>query len=287
MNDNHINYQEDTQRKRIKEIDRTQDAHYKKDIISRQNLRNNLFFELTDQNIYIDHRRIVPTYCHAFINNISFPTTLEEIKLVVIEECGQYDIEYLRSSQEVSWTSPRWAMAGDICFFMHAKTANSTISGLKTELRNNRFFYSESDYQELMSWLDKGKQLHKQFGGKIFAVAKIISPAEQDTDDERPIHWNTRTYSDMGSIWLLNEPIDISLFRHYVTVSNRGAITPVFGKEYRDLQRLIVDKNPNPPDYFMSAIAADAETSKINRHNWLRIAPSYRHSFIYEKQFRI
>lgn len=287
MKDKQINYREETQRKRINEIDKTQYEHNVEDMVHRQNLRNNLFFESTNQNTYIDNRRIVPNYCHAFINNISFPTSLEEIKSVYIEEYGQYDVEHLLSAHEVSWTSPKWAMVGDICFFMHAKSANSTISSLKTELQNNRFFYSESDYQELMSWLNKGKQLHKQFGGKIFAVAKVISPIEEDTDDDRSIHWKTRMYANLGSIWLLNEPIDISLFRQYVTISNRGAITPVYGKEYQGLQRLISEKNPNPPDYFMSSVAADAETSRIDRYNWLRVAPAYRHSFIYEKQFRI
>ena len=91
----------------------------------------------------------------------------------------------------------------------------------------------------------------------------------------------------MGEIWFLKEPIDISEFKKYVTVSNRGAITPVYGEEYAGLKSLIIEKNQNPPEYFISSVAADAESSRINRYNWLRISYEFRHSFIYEKQFRI
>ena len=249
--------------------------------------QSNRYFERTGFNNYKDNRRIKPDFCHAFINNITFPQSLQELKYVYIERCGQYDIEDLITSQETTWTSPRWAMAGDICLFMHAKTANSTISALKTQLVKDKEFYSEADYQELFSWLERGKQLYNNYGGKIFAVAQVIGPAEVFADGSSDVHWGSRLYSDMGKIWLLKQPIDISEFRECVTISNRGAITPVFDKEYRGLKKLILEKNQDPPEYFLDAVVADPETFRINRDNWLRTAPQYIHSFIYEKQFRL
>ncbi len=252
-------------------------------------VRNNRYYiEKTEANTYVDNRRIKPDYCHAFINNIAFPKSLEEIKEVYFEE-GRYDIETLLSTDETSWTAPRWAMMGDICLFMHAKTANSTISRLKTELVQFRDYYSDADYQELSSWLDRGKELYKKYGGKIFAVARVLdSPEEYSASETNEyIHWGSRLYADMGEIWFLKEPIDISEFKKYVAVSNRGAITPVYGEEYEGLKKLILEKNQNPPEYFISSVAADAESSRINRFNWLRISYKYRHSFIFEKQFRL
>ena len=77
--------------------------------------RNRYRFEKTGPNRYIDNRRIKPEYCHAFINNIAFPKSLEEIKDYYIAERGMYDIEDLLASEETCWTAPRWAMRGDHC----------------------------------------------------------------------------------------------------------------------------------------------------------------------------
>ncbi len=250
--------------------------------------RNRYNIEKIGSNRYFDNRRIKPEFCHAFINNISFPQSLEETKNTYIDDRGMYDIEDILNSEDTNWTVPRWAMRGDICLFMHAKTANSTISRLKSELIRNRDDYSVEAFNELCSWLDKGKVLHKKYGGKIFAVACVLDvPEEENTENSELVHWNSRLYADMGEIWLLKEPIDISEFKRYVTVSNRGAITPVYGDEYNGLKNLILEKNQNAPEYFISSVAADVESSRINRFNWLRISYEYRHSFIYEKQFRI
>ena len=155
--------------------------------------RNRYYIEKIDSNTYVDNRRIKPEYCHAFINNIAFPKSLEEIKEVYIEE-GRYDIEALLSAEETCWTAPRWAMMGDVCLFMHAKTANSTISSLKTELMKNRHYYSDADFQELSSWLDRGKELYKKYGGKIFAVARVFDSPEEyfDSEPNEYIHWGSR-----------------------------------------------------------------------------------------------
>ena len=270
-------------------IQRKEGMKWREERNNRRKARNRYHIEKTDSNTYVDNRRIKPEYCHAFINNISFPKSLEEIKEVYIDERGMYDIEDLLASEETCWTAPRWAMMGDVCLFMHAKTANSTISSLKTELVKSRRYYSDADYQELSSWLDRGKELYKKYGGKIFAVARVFDSPEEyfDSEPNEYIHWGSRLYADMGEIWHLQEPIDISEFKKYVAVSNRGAITPVYGEEYAGLKKLILEKNQDPPEYFISSVASDAESSRINRFNWLKIAYKYRHSFIYEKQFRL
>ena len=88
-------------------------------------------------------------YVQSFIDNFSVPTTLEEL-LWYIREVGEFDIEELLRSNEVSWTVLRWCKIGDIVFFMHAKHANTHLRRLKREatltttdnttLRNNTNF---------------------------------------------------------------------------------------------------------------------------------------------------
>ena len=248
--------------------------------------RNKYRIEKTESNEYIDNRRIKPEYCHVFINNISFPKSLEEIKDFYIKECGRYDIEDLLDSEVTTWTAPRWAMRGDVCLFMHAKKSRIIIPGLKTELIKNKSNYSDADFQLLYEWLERGKELYKKYGGKIFAVAQVLDGPEEQSNDSEILHWNSRLYADMGNIWHLQEPIDISEFKKYVTLSSRGAITPVYGREYDNLKHLIIENNQGAPEYFVSSVASDVESSKINRYNWLRVSYKLRHSFIYEKQFR-
>ena len=126
-------------------------------------------------------------------------------------------------------------MMGDVCLFMHAKTANSTISSLKTELMKNRHYYSDADFQELSSWLDRGKELYKKYGGKIFAVARVFDSPEEyfDSEPNEYIHWGSRLYADMGEIWHLQEPIDISEFifvSHPFLASEPEAASLIYSK---------------------------------------------------------
>ena len=69
-----------------------------------------------------------------------------------------------------TWTSPKWAKIGDIVFFMHAKTAKSTITKLRTQLLNKKDNISTDKFELLYDWINIGLDLYKQYGGKIFAV---------------------------------------------------------------------------------------------------------------------
>ncbi len=89
---------------------------------------------------------MVTHYIQAFIQNISFPTTLKEVR----KNGGLFDIELILGAGQYvdeavtplcfndGWTVPRWAKKGDIILFFHAKTANSRITRLITELDRKR-----------------------------------------------------------------------------------------------------------------------------------------------------
>ncbi len=68
--------------------------------------RHRRFFEINEIDESIDKRRIKPSFCHAYINNISFPKSLEELKETYIDTNGMFDIEALITSRETSWTAP-------------------------------------------------------------------------------------------------------------------------------------------------------------------------------------
>lgn len=225
----------------------------------------------------------------SFISNISFPKTLDELYFYATEH-GSFNVEDVLCKDKTVWTSPKWAKIGDIVFFMHSKTAKSTITSLRTQLNNVRDYISKEKYNILMEWINRGLDLYKQYGGKIFAIGRVIGAPEYiaDSDDDYEdasfYHWGSRIYSKI-EVFVLETPIDISEFNDFIFVSRQSGITPVFGKEFIKLRDLIALKNETP-EYFLRSVATPLPLTKINNDNWLEITDEYRRSFMLESQFR-
>jgi len=88
-------------------------------------------------------------YVNAFINNISFPTSIEELECFVYKH-GQYHLEDILFSSDTNWTVPRNAKIGDIVLYFHAKTAISRITALITKVKNLSD-HSEHDKELLLA----------------------------------------------------------------------------------------------------------------------------------------
>ena len=226
-------------------------------------------------------------YVQSYIANIAFPNPLDVLIETWINERGIYDIEALLDNNEyITWTAPRWAKVGDIVFFMHAKSARIRISASRTELRKRKEEFSEDKYNEISQWLDRGKDLYKKYGGKIFAVSRVVKNPIYDELDENT-QWGSHIYAEMDDRWILDEPIDLKEFRDFIQVSRQSSITPIYGNEYENLKKLIIAKNPNAPDFFLRSIATPIPLSRIDRENWLRVTYDYRRCFFLEQQFRV
>ena len=222
----------------------------------------------------------------AFINNISVPKSLEELEWY-IDEHGCFNVEDILMDVETEWTAPRWAKAGDIVFFMHAKYGFSYLTALRTELNNTKIKYSESRYNEMMDWINHGLALNKKYGGKIYAIARVCGmPTYEGYDSEEFFHWKSRLYAAMDKITVLDNPIDISEFSDFLLVSRQSAITPVLGKDFDNLRKIIKKQN-KIPEYFEQSDATPIPCSKINRKNWMTLSNEYRRSFLFESQFRM
>ena len=144
-----------------------------------------------------EYKEVKKTLIHSFVANITFPKSLEELMGYVEEGC--FDIELLEQPC-VLWTVPKYARVGDVVFFMHAKTANQAISRLCTEL-NNQNIYNKEDAKILRSWLDKGRDLYDEYGGKIFAIGLVSEdPEEEDSPGTGITHWSTKTYAKIENM---------------------------------------------------------------------------------------
>ncbi|MBO5569252.1 MAG: hypothetical protein J6A79_10035 [Clostridia bacterium] len=220
----------------------------------------------------------------SFISNMSAPTSLEELAYTD----GLTLPENLMSAPTNEWTAPKWAKAGDVVFFMHSKTARSSLTALRSELTSRKADFTALDYNRLLGWLDHALDIHAQYGGKIFAVGRVCGgPEYAETDSllESILHWRSRNYSAIDNILILEHPLDISSFREYIYISRGSATTPLFDKEFSHL-RCDISKENALPAYVMDAVARPLPLRTINKDNWIEVSNDYRRCFILEKQFR-
>ena len=239
----------------------------------------------------VKHRLLEPSknIVQAFISNISFPKTLDELYFYATEH-GSFNIEDVLCEKTVVWTSPKWAKIGDTVFFMHSKTSKSIITSLRTQLYKEKNDLLQEEYHILMDWINRGLDLYGRYGGKIFAIGKVIGAPEHISDSDNNYedasfyHWGSRIYSNI-EVFVLEKPIDISDFNDFIFVSRQSGITPVFGKEYIRLKNLITSKNETPKQ-FKESVATPLPLTKINSENWLEITEEFRRSFMLESQFR-
>lgn len=220
----------------------------------------------------------------SFISNMSTATSIEE--LLYFEDFSLP--ENILSGTENEWTSPKWAKAGDIVFFMHSKTARSTITRLRTEIVNNRNEFESSEYDRLLKYIEHALEVHDKYGGKIFAIGRISGGTEMITSEdiaETVFHWKSRTYYAIDNIVKLHTPVDISEFNSFIQVSRGSAITPLYDEEFIQLRNLILEHNTLPA-YITDCVAKPIPLRLINKNNWISVANDYRRCFILEKQFR-
>lgn len=218
----------------------------------------------------------------AFLNNISFPKTLDELEYFA----DGFNVEEILDIDKTEWTSPKWAVKGDIVFFFHAKTAIQKITMLETRLKKEKAERSEENYQWLWDALQRARRLYRMYGGKIFAIGEISDRSIYDVQEGDEIfHWSSRFYAPIDNIFVLKHPIDIDEFSDFIFVSRQSAITPVVGSDFEHLKDLIASKN-EIPDYLRESKAIPLPLQKINTKNWLNVTQEYRRLFTLEIQFR-
>lgn len=86
----------------------------------------------------------------------------------------EFDVETLQYAEWAEWTTPKWAVPGDIVLFFHAKTAIQQISRLETELKNLKQI-STAKRNKLEGALHRARKLYRMYGGKILQLEKLQS----------------------------------------------------------------------------------------------------------------
>lgn len=224
-------------------------------------------------------------YVNVHINNISFPNTIEELESFIFEN-GLFNVEDILYNETVIWTVPRSSKIDDIVLFFHAKTAISKITALVRKV-NSLPDDSPHSKRLLLEWLGRARKLYKEYGGKIFAVARIIAPPEYMPEiGLNACHWHGRIYAKIGDIFPLNSPVDISEFNEFIKVSRQSAITPLPANEFNRLRQIMHSKDADLPAFFLNCKIGSLELAQITRRNFLQKTQLIRHRFLLEADFR-
>ena len=230
-----------------------------------------------------------PEYVQSFITNTTAPKSLDELYALTRSDdwCPSMDsLLYMERGEPTGWTVPRWAKIGDVVFFMHSKTSNSHLTAIRTELEHRAAEFSGGDFRWLKFWVNHELDVYRLYGGKIFAVGRVIGNPFRDEDEPSEFsHWGSRVYADIDDVQILKQPVDISEFNDFIHVSRQSAITPVFGKEYEQLMGLVCAKN-RIPKRFKGLKCDPMPLSRIDDDNWFDVMQRYRRSFFLEQQFR-
>lgn len=242
-------------------------------------------------------RRRFPThkkYVEAFVNNVSVPKTLEELNRYFMDgNDAQELVKSILFDGSTTWTVPRWAKRVDIVLFMHSKTANSTLTRLRSEVRR---LYSPNDKIAIAFEKTIAEQLafHKIYGGKILAVGRVNGKPETLSVDSS-IHSKSHIFCYIDHLFLLQNPVDISEFNSFIKISRLSGITPVFGYPYDRLKEIIIGKN-RVEKYFTYSYSTPFPHSLVNEktgRSWVRNTDIHLHwkssfgsvmSIIYYKQ---
>ncbi len=225
-------------------------------------------------------------YVQASISNISFPNDIDGLRYFIYEH-KQYNIEdiLLDYSCPQIWTVPRHSKIGDIVLFFHAKTARQRIVMLKNIIKRNYTDYKDADI--LTEWLDRALILSDKYSGKIFAIGKVQTiPTKEDDNPFEGQHWRGRIYADVGDIFILDAPIDISEFNDFILISRQSAITRLPHKQYIKLREVVALKNVILPEYYLHSSIGDFTLANITKENFLEETRPYRRRFLLEIDYR-
>ena len=230
------------------------------------------------------------TGVQAFVTNNTLPKDFEDF-FQYLELGYAYPVESLtcNEGEPEEWTAPKWCREDDIVFFMFAARAKSNLSRARNQyLREYRERFGEEDRRAIDETFDYLFGLHKQLGGKIFAIGRVSGASffQRDVEYGRDVHWKSTIYAPISDIYQLKRPVDISEFREFLTISRVGTITPVMGSAFRQLKELIMRHN-EVPMYFAKSDATPTPLMSINEENWLEVNNLYRHSYFLEHQFRV
>lgn len=229
------------------------------------------------------------------ITNMSFPATLDGIRdRVSTYQDWKTDLDVLLdsgTSDEGNWTAPRWVMEGDILFFYHTKSARRNVDRLLKEVNESLAStgwlkrLSNHKMRRMRSLLERSAERSSRYSGTIFGCAEISGPTEYfEREAEESPHFKGRLFAPIRHIHIFANPLPAAEFAEVVKIG-QGAVTPLHGKQFDDIKRLLAKQN-ELPGFLENARIGGLTFRDVNQTNWPSISCDENIRFIDEAQIR-
>jgi hypothetical protein len=226
-------------------------------------------------------------WVQSCITNVSFPKTLEELDKMLGKNSnlgeGATDLDTLLAftpGQVLEWTAPRWMTTGDILFFYHAVSAKPRIVRLLKQARQ-----TSPLRDDLIQVLERVAVLAERYGGTIFACTEIIDTPAYDPDEHNEYHFDSRVFAPFDQLHLFPQPLPASVFSAMVKISGQSALTPLAGREFEGVKKLLGEQN-ELPDFLRNASPGSTSFRNVDKTNWRSISCAADSRFIGEVQVR-
>jgi hypothetical protein len=182
-----------------------------------------------------------------------------------------------RDGDALSWTAPKWAREGDAVFFYHTHRAKRRARRLLSEAR-----VKSPRKRKLISLLERSLRLAEAYAGKIFACAVAAGPVEKAAQHGK--HFVSPHFVPLRDVSVFDDPLPQQSFADCVKIG-RSTITPLFGREFTGIKRLLAGGNALPDYLRNAAFRADA-FENVNARNWAAVSCSPDAKFRHEAQLR-
>lgn len=178
---------------------------------------------------------------NIIINNFTAPSNLDDLYDYFLSGGSNIDIllEDLKIGSTV-WSIDKKAQIGDIVVFMCAKTARDKLGLASSHIPSN---YSP----QFISFINSQKSLYKKYSGCLLGIGVVNEIPKQD---------GTWWMSEIINLVPINNPVHISEFNDFITVSRTGSITKLTDSQWERLKWIIHSKNPQ---LYPNAKAPDKE----------------------------
>jgi hypothetical protein len=225
---------------------------------------------------------------HACITNVSFPATVRYLEEMIKK--NRYlreratDIDTLlefEPGDDLGWTAPRWMTEGDILFFYHTASARGCVAKVRGEVDR-----SSTKFDHLKPVLDNAEAHVDQYSQTIFGCALVSGTSHREDDPENRKFFRNRIFAPLGEVCIFEHPLSHQVFRNVITLSPGGTLTPIYGRQFTALKKLLAQEN-ELPEFLQQAVPGTTGFSAVKKNNWMTIscAPTLR--FIDESQLRV
>ncbi len=218
----------------------------------------------------------------AFLSVFTFPSDPCSLRLEP-DEHGLFEtpLDQVLAGPS-NWSAPRYAEAGDVCFFYYSKRSRQNVKRVRRLLeREGRL------HRRLRQFIDRAELQAEQYAGRLVAYSFVLAKAHRDDRlSSEDYDWGNRILAPMGSVYVLQQSLDLMRFRDTLPFPHGQTIVPLQPSEFVRLMEALRSEGNDLDPRLQRALPVSVSRELITSQNWRKVACSKAHRFLNEQEVR-